>query len=156
MERINIYNEEIHQLLEEGTEKESWFWRYQDASYGGLIPINHKSYERTACDEEDAEYLEEGCSCYDNPYQLLDYMSNEMLDLDKTDVILFVGNYQGKGLDDEDIVLVEEESDIKYSMSLRVFYKFCCNADIYLFGDKNIKEYMEKYHTNYIKEIWSK
>jgi hypothetical protein len=128
MERL-IYNEATQQLLIELAEGNKCYWRYQDSKFGGLIPIGHKSFERIACDEDDAEYIEYGCSCYDNPWQLVEYMSNENNDLDKTDVVLFVGRHKGYGLDEEDIVEVEEESDVLYSLSLRDFYKFCANID---------------------------
>lgn len=40
--------------------------------------------------------------------------------------------------------MVEEESDCMYSLSLRDFYKFCSNANIYWNGCYNIKEYFDK------------
>lgn len=139
MERLT-YNEATQKLLEEITEKDQAYWRYQDASFGGIIPVGHLSFER-CYDGEAPEYIEEGASCYDNPYQLMQYMNNENNDLDKTDVVLFVGRHMGYGLDEEDIVMVEEESDCMYSLSLRDFYKFCSKANLYWNGSYNIAEY---------------
>lgn len=138
MERLT-YNADTQKLLEEVTEKNQAYWRYQDACYGGVIPVGHQSNERIF-DGEAPEYIEEGASCYDNPYQLMQYMNNENNDLDNTDVVLFVGRHMGYGLDEEDIVMVEEENDCMYSLSLRDFYKFCRNADMYWNG-YNIAEY---------------
>lgn len=145
MERL-VYNETTHIILEEGIEKEWFYWRYQDSAYGGIIPVDHQSHERTACGKNDAEHIENGCSCYDNPYQLMEYLSDENHDLDKVDVILFTGEHCGYGFDEEDIVKVTEEADIFYSISLREFYKFCKEADIYFFGDKNLKETYALWH----------
>lgn len=141
MERL-IYNQNTQKLLEELTEKKICYWRYQDSCYGGLIPVGHQSFERMY-EGEEPEHIEEGCSCYDNPYQLLQYMSDEYIDLDKTDVVLFLGRHKGYGIDEEDIVMVEEESDILYSLNVKDFYKFCKNADIYWNG-YNIKEYYQR------------
>ena len=132
MERLN-YNQGTQNLLEGLAEGNKCYWRYQSVNHGGTIPVGHISTERMF-DGEAPEYIEEGCSCYDNPYQLAEYMSNEMLDLDKTDVILFVGRHMGYGLDEEDIVLVEEEGNVMYSISLRDFHKYFLNIneDTYL------------------------
>lgn len=138
MERL-VYNEATQRLLEEITEKDQAYWRYQDSCFGGVIPVGHISTER--CYGEAPDNIEEGASCYDNPYQLMQYMNDEDNDLDSTDVVLFVGRHMGYGLDEEDIVMVEEESDCMYSLSLRDFYKFCENADIYWNGCYNIKDY---------------
>lgn len=143
MERLT-YNKETQNLLEDLAVNNKCYWRYQDACFGGVIPVGHESYERVF-EGEAPEYIEEGASCYDNPFQLLQYMNDEILDEDKTDVVLFVGDHRGYGLDEEDIVRVEEESDNLYSMSLGDFYKFCSNADIWLLGDKNLKEYYDTY-----------
>lgn len=151
MERL-VYNEATQKLLEEITEKDQAYWRYQDSCYGGVIPVGHHSNER-CFDGEAPEYIEEGASCYDNPYQLLQYMDGEGNDLDKTDVVLFVGKHMGYGLDEEDIVMVEEESDCMYSLSLRDFYKFALNADIY-WNNNNIKEYMKDYDQEWIENLY--
>lgn len=142
MERLT-YSAETQKLLEEITEKDQAYWRYQDAEFGGIIPVGHISHERCYAGEA-PEYIEEGASCYDNPYQLMQYMNDEALNLDSIDVVLFVGRHMGYGLDDEDIVMVEEESDCMYSLSLRDFYKFCSKADIWWNGSYNIKDYYEK------------
>jgi hypothetical protein len=151
MERLT-YSAETQKLLEELTEGNKCYWRYQDAEFGGIIPVGHQSNER--CFEGEApEYIEEGASCYDNPYQLLQYMADEGNNLDKTDVVLFVGKHMGYGLDEEDIVMVEEESDCMYSLSLRDFYKFALNADIYWNG-YNIKEFMSDYDNEWVENLY--
>ena len=101
------YSESTQSLLLEMAEKEMCYWRYQGAHHNGLIPVGHESHERIF-EGEEPEFVEEGCSCYDNPWQLLEYLANENQDLDKTDVVLFVGKHMGYGLDEEDIVKVTE------------------------------------------------
>lgn len=139
MKRLT-YNKETFDLLLEIADKKFHYWRYQDSKHGGKIPVGHQSYERMF-EGEEPECIEEGCSCYDNPWQLVDYMSDECLDLDKTDVVIFTGQYVGYGIDDEDIVIIEEESDILYSLSLRDFYKFILDvpSDLY-WNTYNVKE----------------
>lgn len=143
MERL-IYNEETQKLLEGLTEGNKCYWRYQDKEFGGVIPVGHKSFERVYSGEA-PEYIEEGASCYDNPLQLMNYiMGDTFIEKSEQDVVLFVGRHMGYGLDEEDIVMVEEESDILYSMDLLDFLKFCSNADLY-WNTKNIKEEYYKY-----------
>ena len=136
------YNKDTQKLLEELAENNMHYWRYQDSKHGGVIPVGHQSHERMF-EGENPENIEEGCSCYDNPYQLFEYTLDEVLDEEKTDVVIFCGRHMGYGIDEEDIVKVEEKSDILYSLSLKDFYRFCKNADIYFFGDKNLKEYAQ-------------
>jgi hypothetical protein len=50
----------------------------------------------------------------------------------------------GTGQDEEDIVKVTKENDLLYAISLKDFYKFCSKADMYFFGDRNLKEYYEE------------
>lgn len=139
MERL-VYNKNTQKLLEELAENSTCYWRYQDSSHGGVIPVNHISHERMYSGES-PDYIEDGCSCYDNPYQLLEYMSNEYLEEDNIDIVIFCGEHKGYGYDEEDIVQVTEKEDILYSLNLKDFYEFCKNADMYFFGDKNLKEY---------------
>lgn len=150
MERL-IYSEETQNLLEQLTEGNKCYWRYQDSKHNGIIPVGHESHERIY-EGEAPEYVEEGCSCYDNPYQLMEYLGNENNDLDKTDVVLFVGRHMGYGLDEEDIVMVRDEEDVMYSLSLRDFFKFCSKADIY-WNTYNIKDNFN-YTEDFIKELW--
>lgn len=142
MKRLK-YNEETQILLEELAENELHYWRYQDSKFNGNIPIGHTSHERMFTGES-PEHIEEGVSCYNNPLQLFKYTLDEVLDEEKTDVIIFCGRNMGTGLYDEDIVKVTEESDLLYVISLKDFYKFCSKADMYFFGDENLKEYYEE------------
>ncbi|CAI3193052.1 hypothetical protein [Clostridium neonatale] len=138
MKRL-IYNEDTQALLEELTEGNKCYWRYQGDHHNGIIPVGQQSHERIF-EGEAPEYVEEGVSCYDNPLQLFQYMQSDFaIDMDKTDVVLFIGKHMGYGLDEEDIVMVEEESDCMYSLSAKDFYKFLANADIY-YNNINIKE----------------
>lgn len=139
MKRLE-YTTEIQNLLEDLAEGNSCYWRYQHKHHNGIIPVGHESNERVF-EGEAPEFVEEGCSCYDNPYQLLQYVLDDCFIKDEDyDVVLFVGSHMGYGLDEEDIVMVEEESDVIYSLSLLDFYKFCSNADIYWNGNYNVKE----------------
>lgn len=122
MKRLN-YDAKTNSLLLDITENNKCYWRYQDSRHGGTIPVGHQSEERIY-DGDEPEYIEEGCSCYDNPFQLTEYLMNEYQDLDRTDIVLFKGTYMGVGADNEDIVYVNKEEDILYSLSLRDFYKF--------------------------------
>lgn len=143
MERL-IYSADTQRLLEELAEGEKCYWRYQDAEFNGIIPVGHISHERIF-EGEAPEYIEEGASCYDNPYQLFRYMQGEGNNLDETDVVLFVGKHMGYGLDEEDIVVVEEESDCMYSLSLRDFYKFLFNIEDMYYNGYSYTELAEEY-----------
>ena len=155
MKRLD-YNKDTQNLLLEMAEQEMCYWRYQSSSHNGIIPVGHESHERIF-EGEEPEFIEEGCSCYDNPWQLLEYLADEGQDLDKTDVVLFVGNHMGYGLDEEDIVKVTEESDVMYSLSLRDFYKFAFNIseDLY-WNTYNAKEQFLDYTEEFVKEVFSK
>lgn len=155
MKRLE-YNQETHDLLIELAEKEACYWRYQGAHHGGLIPVGHTSHERIF-EGEEPEFIEEGVSCYDNPWQLLEYLADESQDLDDTDVVLFVGEHVGYGLDEEDIVRVTEESDVLYSLSLRDFYKFAINLpeDLY-WNTWNVKEKFCDYTEEFKQEVFRK
>lgn len=155
MKRLK-YNEDTQDLLLEMAEKDMCYWRYQGAHHGGLIPVGHESHERIF-EGEEPEYVEEGCSCYDNPWQLLDYLSNEFNNLDKTDVVLFVGKHMGYGIDEEDIVKTTEESDMLYSLSLRDFYKFVFNIpeDLY-WNTYNVKDAFCGFTEEFKDEVFSK
>jgi hypothetical protein len=152
MKRLT-YCENTQKLLFDLAEREACYWRYQDACYNGLIPVGHKSFERIY-EGEEPEFIEEGCSCYDNPWQLLEYMSNEYNDLDKTDVVLFTGRHMGYGLDEEDIVIVREENDVMYSLSLRDFYKFAINIEKDLYWNTwNIKERFCNFTKEFVERV---
>lgn len=139
MKRLT-YNTDIQTLLENLTEENKCYWRYQGAHHNGVIPAGQQSHERIF-EGEAPEHVEEGVSCYDNPLQLFKYMQSDFaIDMDKTDVVLFIGKHMGYGLDEEDIVMVEEESDCMYSLSAKDFYRFLANADIY-YNNTNLKEY---------------
>lgn len=139
MERL-IYNKNTQELLENIS---GLYWRYQESEFCGLIPQGHKSHERMY--SENPEYVEAGVSCYDNPYQLLDYMKDEFYSYTEEssngmDVVIFEGTHTGTyGLDEEDIVEAEE---VIYSMSLWDFWQFCKNADedLYYLSCHNLRE----------------
>lgn len=155
MKRLT-YNKETHNTLLNMAEGEQCYWRYQDAEHGGTIPVGHQSHERIF-EGESPEYIEEGCSCYDNPWQLLQYLSDELHPVDKVDVVLFLGKHIGYGLDEEDIVKVREESDILYSITLRDFYKFAFNLqdDIY-WNTYDVKErFINPYGEKFKQGIFS-
>ena len=133
MERLTT-SEETQELLEGGAESNKWYWRYQDSKWSGLIPVGHKSFERMG-EDVTPNFIEDGVSCYDNPYQLLEYLKDEDNNIDTTDIILFVGTHNGIGKDEEDIVNIDSETDVKYSMSLRDFYEFCKGARDYWYND---------------------
>ena len=136
------YSKETQELLEKISKESNIFWRYQDSRHNGEIPQDHRSHERMY--SEEPEFAEEGVSCYDNPYQSLDYFKDEFISLDENgvegyDMIVFSGYRLGQGMDDEDIAEVEE---IIYSMSLFTFLQFCKNADedLYFLSSCNLKE----------------
>lgn len=152
MKRLK-YSQETYDLLLNLAEDETCYWRYQDAKHKGIIPVGHNSHERIF-EAEEPEYIEGGASCYDNPWQLVSYVRDEGQDLDTTDVILFVGDYMGTGIDGEDIVKVTEESDVLYSLSLRDFYKFTINIpeDLY-WNTYNVKEIFCDYDDEFIEKV---
>lgn len=135
------YNQETQQTLETIT---GLYWRYQRTQYNGTIPQNHKSHERMYATDT-PEYIEEGVSCYDNPYQLLDYMRDEFYyfnedEAEGLEVVIFAGEHTGTyGMDEEDIVTPEETI---YVISLYDFWSFCKNAneDLYYLSSCNLKE----------------
>lgn len=151
MERL-VYSADTQRLLEDLTEREACYWRYQDAEFKGIIPVGHQSNERIF-EGEAPDYIEEGASCYDNPYQLFRYMQDEGNDLDTTDVVLFVGKHMGYGLDEEDIVMVEEESDCMYSLSLRDFYKFLFNIEDMYYNGYSYTELAEEYSEDFKEKV---
>lgn len=153
MERLT-YSVDTQKLLEDLIEKEACYWRYQDAEFNGIIPVGHLSNERIF-EGEAPDYIEEGASCYDNPYQLFRYMQGEGNDLDKTDVVLFVGKHKGYGLDEEDIVMVEEESDCMYSLSLRDFYKFLFNIENMYYNGYSYTELAEECTKEFKEKVFS-
>lgn len=155
MERLK-YNEETYNILLNMAENEICYWKYQSSRYQGLIPVGHKSNERMFAGEQ-PEHIEEGCSCYDNPWQLVEYMQDESLDLDKTDVVLFLGTHVGYGIDGEDIVRINKEEDILYSLSLRDFYKFIMNipSDLY-WNTYNVQKKFCTFTEEFIEEVFSK
>jgi hypothetical protein len=155
MKRLE-YSQETHDLLLEIAEEGSCYWRYQGSHHNGLIPVGHKSNERIF-EGEEPEFEEEGCSCYDNPWQLLEYLAIDGQDLDKTDVVLFVGDHVGYGIVEEDVVEVTEEDAVMYSLSLRDFYKFAFNVpeDLY-WNTYNVKEKFCDYTEEFMQEVFSK
>lgn len=155
MKRL-VYNNEVNDLLLDMAENDKCYWRYQDSKHMGLIPVGHESHERIF-EGEEPEYIEEGCSCYDNPWQLTEYTSDEVLDLDNTDVVLFVGNHKGYGIDEEDIVQVTVESDVLYSLSLRDFYKFVLNIEEdFYWNTYNVKERYCDFTDTFIQNVMEK
>lgn len=154
MKRL-IYSTETQKLLEDLAVGDKYYWRYQDKEFNGLIPAGHKSNERVY-DGESPEFIEDGCSCYDNPFQLLKYMDDvNILNIKNYDVVLFVGSHKGYGMDNEDIVMVEDETDIMYSLSAKDFFKFCVNADIDIL-DHNLKNYCEDFTDEFLAVINNK
>lgn len=154
MKRLK-YSKEMINILNDWAKSNGSYWRYQDSEFGGVIPVGHKSHERMYETDEPGN-VEEGASCFDNPYQLFDYISNEYLDMDTTDVVLFTGNYIGSGIDDEDIVAVKEESDIFYSLTLRDFHKYCYESSYWFMDEKALKEEIESYGEEFKEMIFEK
>lgn len=130
---------QIFTTLDDVAKNKKCYWRYQESIFGGTIPVGHRSHERMY-EGEEPEYIEDGVSCYDNPYSLFDYMSNEYNDPDETDVVLFDGYRVGSGIDEEDIVEVTDESDILYSLSLRDFLSWTQQTD-YVYEDFGGREH---------------
>lgn len=139
------YNQETQELLE-GIK--GLYWRYQSTKHNGIIPVDHKSHERMYATDT-PEYIEEGVSCYDNPYQLLNYMHDEFFEFTEEEaegleVVIFSGEHTCTyGLDEEDIVTPEETI---YTVRLYDFWMFCKNAneDLYYLSCKNLRELAEE------------
>lgn len=134
--------------FQEIVDSNTYLWRYQEKKHGGKIPVGHKSHERCV-QELEPENVEQGVSCYSNPYQLCGYLlDGEVFDkvtLDRYneeyEVVLFEGEIIDEGMDGEDIAEVEENC-VKYTMSIRDFFTMLKeDLDwIYRGYDKNLLE----------------
>jgi len=142
MIRFKSLTTELLEILNDSALNNKHYWRYQETEHLGLIPVGHKSIDRT-----EGIYEEQGVSCLDNPIQLLQYLSDEYYPANTMDVVLFTGSIIGQGLDKEDIVEITEEEQIKYSFPLEIFEQFCLKADkdIYL-HNINLRERAEYYY----------
>ena len=113
--------------------------------------MGHKSHEWNY-DGDEPEHKEVGVSCYNNPWDLWEYLCDRgFYKPEELDIVIFGGSKVDDGYDDEDIVEVGEDCVI-YSFPATVFDSFLIdskndpdNEDNYN-HNKSIKEFLDRYN----------
>jgi len=157
MIKLNLNGETI-KMLNELVENENHFWRMQEVKFNGIIPMGHQSHERIY--GEEPEFMENGVSCFDNPFQLINYTLDELIsdsDFKEMEIVIFTGKYLNDGLDNEDIVEILDENAVDYTISALDFYKWLMNyeEEFYVCGEDAREKYLD-FPDSFKEEILNK